>query len=346
MMSTTSASESPIGRLLVMDQVCLNTPSLFLVMHLIYEARNPDSFWKPYINVLSKTGTLLPLSYTLDELDKLQCSPTYEEVLRLIRATTKQYTYLFDRVKTYETQLNLTPPTWREFEWAVTVCMARQNRIPSSVAPGQYELCLIPGWDMCNYRDGELATFFNPETQASESFTMVDVKKGEQIYIYYGNRSNGELFIYSGFINDEHKADAIKIKLSLESNEKDSLFTMRKLFLTKRGLSLNSQVFKIKNEADFGDPNLMFYLRSAVMEKDDAAFALKNPNEKIWSNKCEKSALEVLEGVLSRTLEKYNIEESNSTNGRINLIKRLKVTEKNLLQNLITTISELKLSLA
>eukprot|EP00475_Leptophrys_vorax_P044814 TRINITY_DN9108_c0_g1_i1.p1 TRINITY_DN9108_c0_g1~~TRINITY_DN9108_c0_g1_i1.p1 ORF type:complete len:498 (+),score=150.38 TRINITY_DN9108_c0_g1_i1:56-1495(+) len=340
MITTTSACEAQIGKMLVYDQMCLNTPSLFLVMHLIYEARNPDSFWKPYINALPKSPRL-PLYFSLEELETLRGSPTFPELLKLVRATLKQYTYLYDRVKTYEELLKLSPPTWREFLWAVTICMARQNRIPSSEA-GQMELCLIPGWDMCNYKDGEMATYFDPESQVSGSFTMEDVKQGDQIYIYYGARPNSELFLYSGFVYDNHSSDAVKLSFSLDP-ENDSLFPMRKLFITKRGLKLEHQILKVKDDDEFGG-EVMFYLRTSVMSKEDAQFALKNPEEKIWSSTCERAALESLQSHVLAALKGYKTtaEEDSKKLGdsdaNAQLMLRLRLAERKLLTQVLARV--------
>jgi hypothetical protein len=248
-------------------------------------------------------------------------------------------------VKTYEELLKLTPPTWREFAWAVSICMARQNRIPSVEAPGQMELCLIPGWDMCNYKDGKMGTYFDPETQTSNSFVMEDVKKGDQIYIYYGDRPNSELFVYSGFVYENHSSDAVKLTFSLDPDN-DTLFPMRKLFVTKRSLKLENQILKVKDDDDFGET--MFYLRTSVMSKEDAAFALKNPEEKVWSANCEREAFELLNSTVLKALKSYGTSADDDRqklgnrdlNANVKLILRLRLAERALLTKVLARLNQ------
>lgn len=119
--------------------------------------------------------------------------------------------------------------SYRDFRWAVGVVMTRQNRIPGKKDPSKSALALIPGWDFCNFKYGELATQYNDEVSRSaspyrisveiecaqahesESFTMENVKEGKQIYIHYGNRPNSKLLLFSGFIADDNKSDYVEV---------------------------------------------------------------------------------------------------------------------------------------
>src|SRR5262249_33101076 len=97
----------------------------------------------------------------------------------------------------------IPPFSYRGFRWAIGIVFTRQNRLPraGALAPGAppplssaglHTIALIPGWDFCNYRDGRIASFYNPPADALDSFAMADVKKGQQIFIYYGNRPNSK----------------------------------------------------------------------------------------------------------------------------------------------------------
>lgn len=57
---------------------------------------------------------------------------------------------------------------------------------------------LIPFWDMANHRQGRVTSFFNLATDEMESTAQYDFKKGEQIFIYYGDRCNADLMIHNG----------------------------------------------------------------------------------------------------------------------------------------------------
>lgn len=58
---------------------------------------------------------------------------------------------------------------------------------------------LIPLWDVANHANGTITTNYNPAEELVEGATMTDIKKDEQIFIYYGNRNNANLLIHNGY---------------------------------------------------------------------------------------------------------------------------------------------------
>lgn len=107
------------------------------------------------------------------------------------------------------------------FSWAVSTVMTRQNAIPvqnnnnsddgksnqdSKQINGDAEKegitqmpALIPFWDLANHKNGVITTSYNVAAEQIESATICDVKKGEQIFIHYGNRNNANLLIHNGY---------------------------------------------------------------------------------------------------------------------------------------------------
>jgi hypothetical protein len=91
-------------------------PNIALSLHLLFESLDPNSFWRPYIDVLPRTFTL-PLFFrsiyrhfvhylllffvdsallrmfcnSVAELDALQASPTAPIAMTLIKSTVRQY---------------------------------------------------------------------------------------------------------------------------------------------------------------------------------------------------------------------------------------------------------------
>lgn len=58
---------------------------------------------------------------------------------------------------------------------------------------------LIPLWDLANHTDGIVTTTYNITDGQIEGVTMNDIKKGEQIFIHYGNRNNANLLVHNGY---------------------------------------------------------------------------------------------------------------------------------------------------
>lgn len=59
---------------------------------------------------------------------------------------------------------------------------------------------LIPFWDMANHANGHITTSYNLELKQVESLTLSDYKKGDQVFIYYGERSNTDLLVHNGYV--------------------------------------------------------------------------------------------------------------------------------------------------
>lgn len=58
---------------------------------------------------------------------------------------------------------------------------------------------LIPLWDLANHMDGVVTTSYNITDGQIEGATSSDIKKDEQIFIHYGNRTNANLLVHNGY---------------------------------------------------------------------------------------------------------------------------------------------------
>ncbi|CAG2177740.1 unnamed protein product, partial [Oppiella nova] len=112
--------------------------------------------------------------------------------------------------------------------------MTRQNAIPSSDGQSM-TTALIPLWDMSNHKHGKLTTDYDLSADSGICRAMTDFNTGEQIFIYYGSRSNGEFFVHNGFVYNDNCDDFVPLRLGISRN--DPLF-QQKYDLCKR-LDLN-----------------------------------------------------------------------------------------------------------
>lgn len=51
----------------------------------------------------------------------------------------------------------------------------------------------------------QITTDFNATSNYCECYALRDFKKGEQIFISYGPRTNSDFFVHSGFVYMENK---------------------------------------------------------------------------------------------------------------------------------------------
>ena len=90
--------------------------------------------------------------------------------------------------------------------------MSRQNELP--IAEGRKPaLALIPLWDMSNHTNGLVGTDFNFESRSCECYATHSFKAGSEFRIFYGPRTNAELFVHQGFVFPRNECDSLRIKL-------------------------------------------------------------------------------------------------------------------------------------
>mmetsp|Transcript_19887 Transcript_19887/g.35483 ORF Transcript_19887/g.35483 Transcript_19887/m.35483 type:complete len:498 (-) Transcript_19887:131-1624(-) len=351
MMTSTQASGSGLGKLMMKDPTFGSMPNLMLAMYVMFESLDPNSFYKPYLDVLPRNFSL-PLFFTSEELAELRGSPSYYDALKIQKQTLRQYIMATKLLSGRSlSDLNLPPFTYRDFRWAVGIVMSRQNRIPSKADPKKYVLTLIPGWDFCNFRDGELTTQFNDDDgiDASESFTMADVKEGNQIFIYYGNRPNSKLFLFSGFVAEDHKTDYVEVLCS-QDDSKSPVAKIRMMMLSNRRLTEKGQPFRINSATGEPSDACLTWLRICRSDKAEAATVLKakTPLISFLSDRNESEAYALLKENVTKALDGYktSVEQdqkllgSGSLSGNAKIAVRLRLKEKLALQKCLKLATE------
>ncbi|KAF7251955.1 Actin-histidine N-methyltransferase [Varanus komodoensis] len=155
--------------------------------------------------------------------------------------------------------------TYDDYRWAVSSVMTRQNQIPAEDG-SRVTLALIPLWDMCNHTNGLITTGYNLEDDRCECVALQDFKAGEQIYIFYGTRSNAEFVIHSGFFFDNNSHDRVKIKLGVSKS--DRLYAMKAEVLARAGIPTSS-VFALHSTEPPISAQLLAFLRVFCMTEDE-----------------------------------------------------------------------------
>jgi len=97
--------------------------------------------------------------------------------------------------------------------------MTRQNLIPKHDDPNKKTYGLIPLWDMCNHANGLYTTDFDTETNCSLCYAQEDVEAGNQIFMFYGPRSNGEFLVHNGFVYPDNEHDRMCLKLGISKGD-------------------------------------------------------------------------------------------------------------------------------
>lgn len=257
--------------------------SLLLALRLMKEAGKKGNV-ATYIEGLP--NDVMPMFSWSSEL--LQKAGEWgERMTRVLRAQTRDYCYVYGRVvKKAEGRWM----SWSNYEWAVSMVMSRQNIIGG-------RLCLIPGWDMGNYdEDGVRTSIVGKNGQIwIEGICEREVKKGEEVKMWYGERGNGELLMFAGFVVNGNKADSVPIWMRLGT---EKLAMMKARMWGKWGGAVRErQSWEIGERVGREDAKkIMDMARVVTVQKDELVLVMREGREGLKvEEESKRLAIEVLE---------------------------------------------------
>lgn len=236
MMASDYVNKSSIGSLVQSDPMLSSMPNVALAVHLLCEAYNVNSKWRPYINILPRHYTNI-LYFDTSDIENLRGTSVFLQAINASRSIMRQYAYLCNLFYKHSVAKDLSLAdkfTYADYRWAVSTLMTRQNPIPSLNGSMSQVIALIPFLDLCNHKEGTISIDYNPQSKQCECFVMEPVKAGNEILIHYGPRPNSELVIYNGFFYQSNPHDFVKLKLYLSKS--DPNHESKKGLITKLGL--------------------------------------------------------------------------------------------------------------
>ncbi|XP_069806691.1 actin-histidine N-methyltransferase isoform X2 [Dendropsophus ebraccatus] len=267
LMTVESAKNSVLGSLYSQDRILQAMGNITLAFHLLCERADPNSFWLPYIKTLPIEYDT-PLYFQEEEVQYLQSTQAIHDVFSQYKNTARQYAYFYKVIQTHPNANKLPLKdafTFDDYRWAVSSVMTRQNQIPTEDG-SRVTLALIPLWDMCNHTNGLITTGYNLEDDRCECVALQEFKEGEQIYIFYGTRSNAEFVIHNGFFFENNAHDRVKIKLGVSKS--DRLYAMKAEVLARAGIPTSS-VFALHITEPPISAQLLAFLRVFCMTEEE-----------------------------------------------------------------------------
>lgn len=215
-----------------------------LATYLISEASfEKSSRWSNYISALPRQPYSL-LYWTRAELDRyLEASQIRERAIERITNVIGTYNDL--RLRIFSKYPDLFPEevfNMETFKWSFGILFSRLVRLPSMDG----RVALVPWADMLNH-SCEVETFldYDKSSQGVVFTTDQQYQPGEQVFISYGKKSNGELLLSYGFVPTEgtNPSDSVELPLSLKKSDK--CYKEKLEALRKYGLSA-SECFPIQ----------------------------------------------------------------------------------------------------
>lgn len=343
-MLNAQVDESPLKELVGMTPALLEMPSLLLALRVLAEAADKSSRFREYIHVLPSAFLTPFFAFTAKEVDMMWPSPASASAMRALRAQMRDYTYVYEAVhKLRLGRLSVAMLSLENFLWALSVVMTRQNALR-----GKGGLVLVPGWDMCNHVSGEQGTrVVESEGQIwVECDAMEDVAVGEEIRICYGERGNGQLLLYSGFVEEENRFDSLPLVLRMRRGELEDF--KAKVVLARWGVDVRERWdrWEICTILEWGDESVertMGIARVVVADKDGVGKMLKIgkglPTESV-EGVDEEEARQVVRRSIMGLLDEYaSVEKVAEGEGEVTeavkLVRRLHQEEIKLLNRIL-----------
>ncbi|KAJ8637092.1 hypothetical protein MRB53_011359 [Persea americana] len=207
-----------------------------LATYLISEASlMKSSRWSNYISALPRQPYSL-LCWTRSELDMyLVASQIRERAIERITDVTGTYNDL--RLRIFSKYPHLFPEevfNMETFKWSFGILFSRLVRLPSM----EGKVALVPWADMLNH-SSEVETFldYDKSSQGIVFTTDRSYQPGEQVFISYGKKSNGELLLSYGFVPEEGTNPNDSVDLPMSLNKSDKCYKEKLQALRKHGLS-------------------------------------------------------------------------------------------------------------
>ncbi|KDP29954.1 hypothetical protein JCGZ_18523 [Jatropha curcas] len=283
----------------------------FLATYLISEASlNQSSRWSNYISALPRQPYSL-LYWTRAELDRyLEASQIRKRAIERITNVVGTYNDL--RLRIFSKNPDLFPEeifNIETFKWSFGILFSRLVRLPSMDG----RVALVPWADMLNH-SCEVETFldYDKSTKGVVFTTDRQYQPGEQVFISYGKKSNGELLLSYGFVPREGTNPNDSVELSLSLKKSDKCYKEKVEALQKHGLSI-SQCFPLRIT---GWPvELMAYAYLAVSppsmsrqfeEMASAASNKTTAKKDVRYPEIEEQALQFILDSCESSISKYN----------------------------------------
>lgn len=350
-------SDLAIGTVLktaaVCDPILQSMPSVCLAMLLLVEKhKGSDSKWKPYLDMLPRKY-IHPLFMTVQEILLLRSSPVFEEAMKLRKNVARQYGYFHQMLLSGRNgfeKLNFTAADFLfdDYCWAICTVMTRQNPIPKSEAgaDGTFIISLIPLWDMANHKHGTITTDYDESLKKGICYAMEDNEIGDQVFICYGKRNNGDFVLHNGFICVEHPTDSIKLRLGF--SKADKLQERRSAIWESCVPHVPRLEFLLsKNRPHISDELMIFLQLFLADEKqlEHLETQLKN-DEYAFTNECfvdKQKCFNYLKNrlqLLLRVYENSNSDVDEGSNECKEMIKQLLQKEKEVLNAVLLSLEK------
>lgn len=274
----------------------------FLSTFILQEQQNPQSFWRPYLNILPEKYANFPIFYSEEEKEWLAGSPFLDQVHEKVIDIEEDYKMICKAVAEFA-KFDL-----HEFS---KIRMAVSSRIFGMEIDGRVTDGFVPLADMLNHsRPRQTSWTYDQVRGGFIVESLQSIAKGAQIMDSYGKKCNSRFLLNYGFIVKNNDADEYPFHIKLDKN--DGFFEVKKKLLK----GPTSFVFRLQVRLD--DPSFEEFLGTMrfivlddyfeltkLMEEFPEATHIEPHRIKVISVKNEQKVLENIKSLAEMALSAY-----------------------------------------
>jgi histone-lysine N-methyltransferase SETD3 len=162
------------------------------MVFMLIDMKNPNSFFRPYYDILPTTLSNMPIFWDTNELKYLEGSYLLEQIEERNIAIESDYEAICNLASNFRETCTL-----HEFKWA-RMCVCSRNF--GLIINGIQTAALVPYADMLNhYRPRETKWQFDDQLQGFTVVSLQHIGPGAQVYDSYGRKCNHRFLLNYGF---------------------------------------------------------------------------------------------------------------------------------------------------
>ena len=222
-----------VGRAVLEAGLELDAPKhIFLMLFLLLDRCNSDSFFRPYYDVLPGSLSNMPIFWKPNELTWLEGSYLLVQIEERKCAIQNDFKAIVDAWPAFKRICTLD-----EFSWA-RMCVCSRNF--GIVINGVRTSAMVPYADMLNhFRPRETKWTFDNTRGAFTITALQSIPSGGQIYDSYGQKCNHRFLLNYGFaVEDNYESDGYcpnEVALLVRLAPEDPLTARKRLIWIRDG---------------------------------------------------------------------------------------------------------------
>lgn len=294
LMTSDVAKASEIGQKIRNSGCQVRSSHSWLASYLLQEKYRPDSYWRPYLDILPVHYRNMPIFFDEEELKWLQGSFSLEMIANRKVSLKMEYDNICSYVPEFKRYHHL------DFFWARLAVITRVFgfKVNNVKTDG-----LVPMADMLNHKRPNETTW--TYDQGRGGFTITTTKrllKGSQIFDSYGRKCNSRYFVNYGFSLENNEDNQVAMYFNL--NQADPLYKYK-----AKLLGTYERRFQIPFEhKERVTKKCMSYLRIALATPQELKDLANQPDlEKVdpISTRSEVACLEEVARVAKKLLRTF-----------------------------------------